>query len=94
MPEEQEEIISEKANQVAFFSLRKLHITPFVKPDGRVAFNVKGNISEVLAELQTNPLIPLLDYIQRLETIRSLIFTLKQGKEDDKKTGHYKHSKY
>ena len=74
-----EEIIMEKATQVAFCSLRNLHVTPFVKPDGRVAFRIKGNVSDVLSELQTNPSIPILDYLNRLETIRSFIFTLKKG---------------
>lgn len=75
----QEEVIMEKATQVAYCSLKKLHVTPFVKSDGRVAFKVKGNVSAVLAELQSNPSIPILDYLNRLETIRSFIFTLKKG---------------
>ena len=81
---EQEIITMEKATQVAFCSLKKLHVTPFVKPDGRVAFHIKGNVSEVLSELQANPRIRLLDYIQRLDTIRSFIFTLKKDKGNDK----------
>ena len=75
----QEEVIMEKATQVAYCSLEKLHITPFVQSNGRVAFKVKGNVSAVLAKLQTNPSIPILDYLNRLETIRSFIFTLKKG---------------
>jgi hypothetical protein len=77
MKDEQEEIVMEKATQVAFCSLKKLHITPFVKPDGRVAFRIVGNVSEVLGELQTNPRVRILDYLQRLESVRSLIFSLK-----------------
>lgn len=76
---EQEEVVMEKATHVAFCSLKKLHITPFKKPDGRVAFRVKGNVSEVLTELQTNPKIPILDYLQRYETVRSVIFSLKRN---------------
>lgn len=84
----QEEVIMEKATQVAFCSLRKLHVTPFVKPDGRVAFRVKGNVSDVLTELQTNPKIPILDYLNRLEVIRSFIFTLKKGTHVEVLEGH------
>lgn len=84
MPKANEEIVMEKATQVAFCSLKKLHVTPFEKPNGRIAFNVKGNVSEVLTELNTNPSIPILDYIQRLETVRSIIFTLKRGSDNGK----------
>jgi hypothetical protein len=80
LKKEEQVIVMENASQVAFCSLKKLHITPFVKPDGRVAFSVKGDISKVLSELSENPLIPILDYIQRLDTIRSIIFSMK-GKE-------------
>lgn len=79
-----EEVVIEKAPQVAFCSLRKLHVTPFVKADGRVAFRVKGNVSEVLAELQENPKVPILDFLTRLDTIRQFIFTLKNQKLSDK----------
>lgn len=80
---EQEEVVMEKATHVAFCSLKKLHITPFKKPDGRVAFRVKGNVSEVLTELQTNPKIHILDYLQRFETVRSVIFSLKRDRHGD-----------
>ncbi len=79
MANRKEEVTMEKATQVAYCSLKKLHITPFVKSDGRVAFNVKGNVTEVLADLYTNPSVHILSYIQRLETIRNIIFTLKQN---------------
>jgi len=71
------EIILDKAPQVAYCSLKKLHVTPFLKPDGRVAFRVKGDVAGVLAELAGNPQIFLLDYLNRLDAIRSIIFTLK-----------------
>lgn len=87
--QELEEVIMEKATQVAYCSLKKLHVTPFVKPDGRVAFRVRGNVSDVLAELQANPSVPLLDYLNRLETIRSFIFTLKKGNHAEVLEGQY-----
>jgi len=74
-----EEITLDKATQVAFCSLKKLRIIPFIKTDGRVSFKIKGNVTEVLAELQGNPKVPILDYLNRLDIIRSIIFTLKPG---------------
>jgi hypothetical protein len=77
---EKEEIIEmEKAPHVAFCSLRNLIVTPFVKDNGRVAFRIKGRVSEVLAELQQNPLVPLLDYLNRLNAVRGFIFELKKS---------------
>ncbi|MEW6417624.1 MAG: hypothetical protein AB1480_05830 [Nitrospirota bacterium] len=46
----------------------------------RVKFKVTGPISRLLRELQQNPKMPVLSYIQRLSTIRGLIFQLKKGK--------------
>jgi hypothetical protein len=77
MPKAKEEVIMEKATQVAFLSLKKCHITPLMQDNGRIAFRVKGNITKALGELQENPKVNILDYLQKLETIRSLIFTLK-----------------
>jgi hypothetical protein len=77
MPDE--EVIMRKATTITFASIRGLLLTPYTEPNGRVAFKAKGNVSEVLAELQTNPLIPVLDFIQRLEAIRSIIFTMKNN---------------
>lgn len=77
MPNEKEEIIMEKATTVAFLSLKKLHCAPFCKENGRVAFRISGNVSEVLAELQTNPRVNILSFLQRLEAVRSVIFSLK-----------------
>lgn len=73
----QEKVVLDRAPQVAYCSLRKLHCKPFVAPDGRVKFEVIGPVGETLAELQTNPKVPLLDYLNRLDAVRSIIFTLK-----------------
>jgi len=80
MTDENEIVVLEKAPQVAFCFLKKLRVTPFVKPNGRVAFKVKGDVAGVLAELASNPEVPLLDYLNRLDTVRSLIFTLKDAR--------------
>lgn len=80
MQNEKEEVIMEKATLVAFCSLRKLHVTPFKKLNGRVAFRVKGDVTKILADLQTNPKINILDFLTRLEAVRTNIFALKAGK--------------
>ena len=73
----QEQVELDKATYVAYCSLENLHVTPVVKENGRVNFRVKGNVGEVLAKLQSNPSVKLLDYLNKLELVRSLIFTLK-----------------
>lgn len=90
MTNKKDEVIQvERATQVAYFSLRGLHVTPYVRSDGRVVFTVRGAISKVLAELQGNPSVPILDYIQRFETVRGIIFTLKNGNgKENKKDGN------
>lgn len=74
-----ETLVIEKAPQVAFLSLAGCEIKPFKKPDGRIAFEVSGNVTAELARLSSNPSIPILDYLNRLDAIRSVIFTLKDA---------------
>jgi len=83
--EEQEKVVLDRAPQVAYLSLRKLNCKPFVDLDGRVRFEVTGPVTETLAELQSNPKVPLLDYLNRLDAVRSIIFTLK-GKRNGRAT--------
>lgn len=72
-----EKVIIEKATQVAFLSLRGLSCKPVVGEDGRVRFEFAGPVLETLAELQQNPKVNILDFINRLDAVRSVIFTLK-----------------
>lgn len=70
----------EKPTEIAWASLQKVHLTPDVDPAGRVF--LEGNreqIMKALALLQTNPEVPILDYINRLQTIKGIIFTLKNN---------------
>jgi len=81
-----EEVELTKDTYVAFCSLRNLHVTPIVKENGRVNFRVRGNVGEVLAEIQSNPKVRLLDFLNRLASVRSLIFSMKgtkHGKSTD-----------
>jgi len=81
--EEQEKVVIDKAPQVAYCSLRKLHCKPFVDNFGRVKFEVSGPVMEILSELQNNPKVPLLDFLNRLDAVRSIIFTLKGRKNGE-----------
>jgi hypothetical protein len=77
MSKTKEKVIIEKAPQVAFLSLAGCHVKPFKKSDGRVAFEVSGDVSGEFARLSSNPSVPILDYMNRLDAIRSVIFTMK-----------------
>jgi hypothetical protein len=77
MTKRDELIILEKAEQIAFLSLRKCRVTPFVKPNGRVAFSVRGDITGALAELEGNAKVPILDFLKRLESVKSVIYAMK-----------------
>ncbi len=79
MNEVSETIVLEKAPLVAFCSLKGCHIKPFTKDDGRVAFEVQGDVHSVLADLSSNPTVPILDYLNRLDSVRTVIFTLKNN---------------
>lgn len=75
--ETNEEMIIEKDRLVAYLSLSGIHCQPFLQDNGRVAFKCLGRVTEVLADLQGNPRVRLLDYMQRLDSVRQLIFSLK-----------------
>lgn len=79
MAKTKERLLIEKAPQVAFLSLSGCQIKPIAQANGRVAFEVSGNVTEGLALLSSNPPVPILDYLNRLDAIRSVIFTLKNG---------------
>lgn len=81
--EKVEEVLIEKSNLVAYLSLKKCHIMPVVQKNGRVAFRVRGEVSRFLSELQNDPKERILSYINRLEAVRSLIFTLKNSQFEE-----------
>lgn len=78
MKKKSEPLVFEKATQLAFLSLENCQLKPFRKPGGRVAFEVSGDVYGALARLSTNPPVPILDYINRLDAIRSVIFSMKE----------------
>lgn len=75
--EDKEEVVLEKAPFVAVCSCFKCHITPFRDSDGRVRFRARGPVTEALTAIQNNIPIPIGDFLSKLDTVRSLIFSLK-----------------
>jgi hypothetical protein len=73
-------IILEKAQLIALASYYGCHCTPFIDTDGRVRFEVRGPVTEALASVQNNSLIHIGDYLSKLESVRSLIFSLKDAR--------------
>jgi hypothetical protein len=71
--------ILEDTSLVAFLALRGRKFKPFQRPDGRVSFELEGDISSDLQELYTNPPIPILDYLKWFKTVRNAVFSLKGG---------------
>lgn len=70
----------EKATEAAFISLEKVHLVPGVGESGRVYLEGdREQIMQALSRLQSNPKVPILDYITRLQTIKGIIFTLKNN---------------
>jgi hypothetical protein len=76
-----EEVLIEKTTTVTWLSIKGCHCTPLRQPTGRIAFRVKGPISELLGELSQNPRVNILDFLNRYEMIRSIIFSLKDQKQ-------------
>ncbi|OPX93534.1 MAG: hypothetical protein A4E59_02607 [Syntrophorhabdus sp. PtaB.Bin027] len=78
-----DKMVLDDASVVAFLSLKKLKITPQLKPDGKVNFLVEGdNITEALQELYGNVSVGALDYIKAFKGFRSSIFAMKRERDD------------
>jgi len=67
----------EDATVVAFLALRGHAVTPFKKPNGRVMFEVEGDIARDVDAFYQNEKVGILDFIRIFKSIRGSIFTLK-----------------
>ena len=67
----------EDATIVAFFALQGHKITPLRNPDGRIVFEVEGDIARSVEAFYTNQPVRIMDYVRTLKTVKSQIFTLK-----------------
>lgn len=79
MDKEQETIL-ENAPVVAVCAVKKLEITPFKKPDGKIAFIVRGDVATAINCIYQNEAIGINDYLKALNSVRNAIFTLKNLK--------------
>lgn len=75
-----EQTTLEDTSLVAYLALRGHQFKPIKRTDGRVIFQIDGDVSSDLQEIYANPLVPILDYIKWLKTVRSSIFSLKAEK--------------
>lgn len=67
----------EDSTVVAFLALRGHTVTPFKKPNGRVMFEVEGDIARDVDAFYRNEKVGILDFIRIFKSIRGSIFTLK-----------------
>lgn len=67
----------EDTSIVAYLALKKHRFKPIKRPDGRIVFQIQGDIESDLQSLYLNPDVPILDYIKWLKTVRGSIFSLK-----------------
>ena len=65
------------ATIVAFLSLKGYQIKPIKQMNGRVSFEVYGDVEKALNELYDNCQVGILDFIKALKTVRNSIFLLK-----------------
>lgn len=69
----------EDTSLVAYLALKNYKFKPIKRLDGRLIFEVEGDFTGDFQTLYSNPLVPILDYIKWLKTVRGSIFSLKAG---------------
>ncbi|MGO9138357.1 MAG: hypothetical protein ACLP9S_18585 [Syntrophales bacterium] len=67
----------EDVTLAAFLQQRGRSITPRRKPNGRVVFEARGDITADIQALYSNQQVGILDFIRILKSLRSSIFALK-----------------
>ena len=73
----------EDATVVAFLALRGHIVTPIRNPNGRIIFEVEGDIARDVEAFYTNQPVGIMEYVRILKGIKSQIFTLKAMKLDE-----------
>jgi hypothetical protein len=69
----------EDTSLVAYLALKGHEFKPVKRHDGRIIFEITGDIEIDLQSLYLNPTVPILDYIKWLKTVRGSIFSMKSG---------------
>ena len=55
-----------------------------------IIFNFRGpNLQETIQSYYDNPKIPVLDFVEKLKTVRSILFNLKNQEVPDTRTRRY-----
>ena len=72
----------EDATIVAFLALRGHIVTPIRNLNGRIIFEVEGDIARDIDAFYTNQPVGIMEYVGILKGIKSQIFTLKSMKRD------------
>jgi len=75
----------EDATIVASLALRGHTVTPMRNPNGRIIFEVEGDIARDVESFYTNQHVGIMEYVSILKGIKSQIFTLKSMKRDEKR---------
>ena len=70
----------EDATIVSFLALRGHAVTPIRKPNGRVIFEVQGDLARDVEAFYQNEKVGVIDYIRILKMVRSSIFNLRAMK--------------
>lgn len=85
----------EDATIVAFLACQGHQITPLRNSNGRVVFEVDGDISKDIEAFYANQLVGVADYVRTFKALRSSIFTLKAmgTRKDNDKAGERKNGK-
>lgn len=73
----------EDATIVAFLALRGHTATPLRNPNGRVVFEVEGDIARSVEAFYTNQQVGIMDYVRIFKMIKSQIFTMKAMKKNE-----------
>ncbi len=75
-----QEIELEHAPTVAVCAVKNCEVIPFKRADGKIAWLIRGNITDALKAIHENQTICIGDYLKQLSAVRSSIFTLKAMK--------------
>jgi hypothetical protein len=61
----------------AFLAIHGHVVTPLRNPNGRIIFEVEGNIAPNIEAFYANQSVGIMDYVRMLKSLRSSIFTMK-----------------
>jgi hypothetical protein len=75
----------EDATIVAFLALQGHTVKPLRNQNGRIIFEVEGDIARDVEAFYTNQQVGIMDYVRFLKSVRGQIFTLNAMKRNEKR---------